>query len=104
MDTFWIDATYVAGGLSCKPNSAKAQGLETGLNGDLWETLFALRDGEQGGWLPRKLKAHETFNDVPKERWQQYIGNHLADSAAGIAATAAACVLCVCACGLPSGV
>ena len=84
---WYADATYVVHGTARDERGLKS--LSEGMNGDIWTGLSALLDSK----LPAadKIKAHSSVDDVRSGRmtWEQYLGNNLADAAAGAAAARA---------------
>ncbi len=82
------DAAYVVDAAS---DMERVERLRRGGNGDLWSRLATANKARGVGVDIRKVQAHAPPNEVldGSRSFGEYMGNHVADSAAGAAAEAA---------------
>ncbi|MCP3971767.1 MAG: hypothetical protein GY717_15885 [Rhodobacteraceae bacterium] len=81
------DASYVVNGICA--TEQKRRRLRAAQNGDVWRALFG--EAPTGPDCCRKVKGHLTYQQVldGAATYEAYVGNHVADAAAGAEAAAA---------------
>ena len=86
-DAWEADATYVTSGVAKHLARANGQSLATGVNGDVWSQLEGMVD-DGSLPVPVKVKAHTSLAEasLSTRSWIDFLGNSLADCAAGAAA------------------
>ena len=86
-DAWKADASYVTRSVAKHVSSSCDKSLAEGINGDLWYKLEAMVDAGSLP-VPSKVKSHISLAEAGQsaQSWIDYVGNSLADCAAGAAA------------------